>query len=122
MKIIQVRIKIYLAGFDQRYSFYKSTLNLEIYHEWLEPIGQRGAMFIIGDSILELIEDTKTVGRNQNTDLSLMVPNAEILWQELKHKVDVEFPIRDNSWGDISFCIADPGGFKITFFSIKSVS
>jgi catechol 2,3-dioxygenase-like lactoylglutathione lyase family enzyme len=117
MQIKEVRIKLYVADFDARRSFYRDTLKWPITHEWDEPLNHRGVMFQVGGAIFELLEDLSSKAHDGESDLSLEVPDVWALWKSLGDLVDVEFLLRDNDWGDTSFCVIDPGGFRLTFFS-----
>ena len=51
---------------------------------------------------------------------SLVFPDVvyvDSLFQELKKKVTITHELRDNPWGDRSFGITDPHGYKISFFT-----
>jgi uncharacterized glyoxalase superfamily protein PhnB len=53
----------------------------------------------------------------EGCDLSLEVENVWALWEHFQSSDVIEFTLRDTDWGDTSFCISDPEGFKITFFT-----
>jgi uncharacterized glyoxalase superfamily protein PhnB len=74
-------------------------------------------MLETGTGIVEILSGEASPSRAQGCDLSLRVEDVWTLWEELKNKATVVFPLRSNDWGDDSFCIADPEGFEMTFFT-----
>ena len=74
-------------------------------------------MFDTGSGIIELLVPKKKYANPQGVDVSLQVKNVGKLWNKLKEKTDIVFPPRDNTWGDTSFCIQDPEGFRLIFFT-----
>ena len=74
-------------------------------------------MFNAGAGMLELLEDLHAVWPVTSCDVSLRVTNVWALWKECQAQPNVVFGLRDNPWGDTSFCIVDPGGFQLTFFT-----
>ena len=86
--------------------------------EWDRGPGHRGVMFDTGSGTLELLHERHAEPHTTSCDVSLTVPDVWTLWEELRNNVSVVFSLRDNAWGDSSFCIADPGGFRLTFFTV----
>ncbi|HSX28318.1 MAG TPA: VOC family protein [Candidatus Saccharimonadales bacterium] len=115
--VIEFRLKLYPRDFTKVRAFYEQVLGFEAADEWDRGETDRGAMFRVGPAILELLSPEEGYRVVQGAGLSLEVPDVRILWSELQTKAEVIFELRDNSWGDASFCIADPEGFKLTFFS-----
>jgi uncharacterized glyoxalase superfamily protein PhnB len=74
-------------------------------------------MFNVGGTILELLTPEDGYKPITGCDLSLEVPDVAELWEQMKNGDNILHPIRDNSWGDTSFRIADPEGYAISFFT-----
>jgi predicted enzyme related to lactoylglutathione lyase len=114
----EFRLKIYTSKFYESKEFYSEVLEYPLVDSWDEA-ERKGAMFDTGSGIIELLYDK--IGYSSEThktvDISLSVKDVKLLWDNVKGKVNVVFAIRHNSWGDTSFCISDPNGFKITFFT-----
>ena len=119
-KVSELRIKLYVSDFVERRDFYGEVVGWPIITEWDRGPRKRGVMFDTGSGILELLHNQHAEPHTTSCDVSLNVPDVWRLWQELKDNVTVVFALRDNTWGDSSFCIADPGGFRLTFFSVTS--
>lgn len=116
-KITEFRLKLHPKDFIVGKNFYQDILQFPIVHEWDNGEKDRGAMFDVGGTVLELITAKHGYRLPQGTDIALEVPDVHGLWEKLNGKAPVIFPPRDNALGDTSFRIADPDGFEITFFT-----
>ena len=74
-------------------------------------------MFKVGTTILELVENRSESHPFRSTGISLEVSDVWKLWEELKNCEKINYKLRENSWGDVSFSISDPEGFKVSFFT-----
>lgn len=92
--------------------FYEEIFNWEIINDW-----GGGILYDTGAAIFELIQDSSSHKPNSSCRIAISVPDVWTLFDKLKNKVIIEFPLRDNSWGDTSFRIKDPEGFSITIFT-----
>jgi uncharacterized glyoxalase superfamily protein PhnB len=93
-------------------AFYDEVFDWPVMHEW-----EGGVMYDTGASTFELIQESHGDKPNESSRVSLSVSDVWSLFERLKNKVPIVFPIRDNSWGDTSFRVSDPEGFPITLFS-----
>ncbi len=117
---LETRLKLYPKDMKKSRTFYSRTLSFPIVHEWKRGKNDEGVMFDAGGLIIELLSSEKTYKKIQGCDVSLEVNDVTTLWAEFKNKKSILFPLRHNAWGDSSFCIADPDGFEITFFTKDS--
>ena len=118
MIIREVRIKLYTRDQQKRRAFYEEALGWTIKKEWHRGETDWGVMYApAANVVLELLPPEKTYGLAPAVDLSLEVGDAAAEWQRLQSTAAIIFPLRHNPWGDQSFCIADPEGFELTFFS-----
>lgn len=120
VEVKQFRLKLYPNDFALVRDFYETYLRLPVVNEWDRGNDDKGVMFNVGGTVLELLSPENRYKPLAGADLSLEVPNVHALWEQMKDNDRIVHPIRDNPWGDTSFCIADPEGFEITFFT-KSV-
>ena len=110
--VTEFRLKLFVSDFAKRRRFYEETIRWPILEEW-----DRGVMYDTGAAVVELLEQLNAEVHNTSCDVSLRVFDVESLWNDLKDRTEVVFALRQNPWGDTSFCIADPGGFRLTFFT-----
>ncbi|MEK7583232.1 MAG: VOC family protein [Patescibacteria group bacterium] len=115
-KVNEFRLKLYPNNFTKVRNFYENILEFPVINEWDNGDHEKGIMFDTGTAILELLAPKLGYKEIQGADVSLEVQDLMGLWEYIKEKTDVVFEPRHNSWGDTSFRIRDPEGFKITFF------
>jgi catechol 2,3-dioxygenase-like lactoylglutathione lyase family enzyme len=114
------RLKLYPRDYIAVRTFYEQILGFPIVGEWDRGEHDRGAMFGVGPAVLELLAPEKEYQPVTGADISLEVSNVQALWEQLQDQAEVVFALRDNDWGDSSFCIKDPEGFEITFFTKRT--
>jgi catechol-2,3-dioxygenase len=93
-------------------SFYEEIFDWPIINDW-----GGGILYDTGAAVFELIQDSQADEPNASCRVAISVPDVWSLFERLKNKVTIVFPLRDNSWGDTSFRISDPDGFSITLFT-----
>lgn len=116
IKVSEFRLKLYPEDFYKVRDFYEKTLGFEVINQWDRGEESRGAMFAVGTTVLELLS-SKNHQPVSGVDISLEVEDVRALWEQWQGSDSVVFELRDNSWGDTSFCISDPEGFQLTFFT-----
>ena len=118
MKVQEFRLKLYPKDFYAQRTFYMDVLGFEIIHEW-DREDSKGVMFNVGGTTLEFMwpieEGLKDIATGSG--VSLAVDDVHSLFEELNNTVQLAHKLRDNPWGDTSFGIVDPNGYKISFFT-----
>ena len=94
-------------------TFYDEIFDWPITNQW-----NTGVMYDTGAATFELIQDDEADKPNEASHIAISIPDVWSLFENLKNKVKIVFPLRDNSWGDTSFQIQDPDGFTITLFTL----
>ena len=116
-RVSEFRLKLYPSDFNKVRQFYENTLHYSVIKEWDRDSNDKGVMFDIGGGTLELLSPKSGHKQIQGVGVSWEVNDVRVLWEQLKDACDVVFVLRSNHWGDDSFCIRDPEGFEITFFT-----
>ena len=116
-RVSEFRLKLYPNNFDIVQKFYQTTLAFPVVKSWNRGKGDQGVMFDTGSAIIELLSFEDKYKPIVGCNVSLEVRDVWTLWKKLKNNAGILFSLRDNSWGDSSFCIADPEGFQIIFFT-----
>lgn len=111
------RLKLYPNDFYKVRKFYEEELEFNVTNQWDRGELDKGTMFEVGNTTLELLSPKEGYKPVVGADVSWEVPNVKELWEQWQGKQNIVFALRDNAWGDSSFCIADPEGFRITFFT-----
>lgn len=114
-KVSEFRLKLYPKDFSKMRQFYEEKLGFKVVHQWGGET--RGVMFKLGTTILEIVEGRAQSSSFRGTGVSLEVKDVHKLWEEFKSYKKTIHKLRRNQWGDVSFSIADPEGFKVTFFT-----
>lgn len=118
-KVTQFRFKMYPKDFYKVKEFYGNVLGYPIVDSW-DSVDDKGVMFNVGTAIIEIMTPRdKFIPPIQGVGLALMVEDVWSLYEKIKNHPNIIKPLRSHpsSWGDISFRIADPEGFQITFFT-----
>lgn len=114
--VSEFRLKLYPKDFYKVRKFYEAELGYDVVNEWDRP-GSKGVMFDVGGTILELLTPEAEYYPVVGSDVSWEVGAVWQLFETMKDKPYVIRELKDNKWGDTSFLIQDPEGFKITFFT-----
>lgn len=117
VKVGEFRLKLYPKDFAKIRAFYEDKLGFPVFHEWDNGPNNKGVMFTVGDTTLELLSPADGYKPVQGADVSWEVADVAALWEELKDNTPIAHDLRHNSWGDTSFRIIDPEGFHISFFT-----
>ncbi|HJQ08728.1 MAG TPA: VOC family protein [Candidatus Saccharimonadales bacterium] len=113
-------MKLYPNNFELVRAFYESGLGFTVTNSWDRGENDKGVMFDVGGTTLELLSPEDGYKPITGCDFSLEVDDVRQLWEQMKDDNTVRHELRHNSWGDTSFRIADPEGFEITFFTKDS--
>lgn len=117
MLTAEFRLKLYPKDFAVMRDFYATTLQFPIMHEWNRSASDRGTMFNIGGTTLELLSPEDKHQPFGGFGLSLEVPDVQKLWKKFQNEDFITHALRHNAWGDTSFQIQDPEGLKISLFT-----
>jgi len=117
ISVTEFRLKLYPKDFIVVRDFYENNLGFPVVKEWDRGENDRGVMFDVGGTILELLSPKNGYKPVAGADISLHVDDVWKLWEAMKDSEEIIFALRDNQWGDTSFRISDPEGFAITFFT-----
>ena len=111
------RFEMDVKNFDKMKEFYENTLQFRIIRSWNRGEKDKGLIFDTENGEIEISKYRGKYKPVQNCKISLLVKDVWKLWRKLKDHKNIVFALRDNSWGDTSFCIRDPGGLHISFFT-----
>ena len=117
MIVKEFRVKLYPSNFAVVRDFYENKLGFKVTNEWDRGDSDKGVMFDVGGTTLELLSPEDGYKPITGCDFSLEVTDVVALWEQMKDGDNILHPIRHNVWGDTSFRIADPEGFAISFFT-----
>ena len=112
----ELRVIITPHDFDKSRRFYSEILSWKISREWDNEKG-KGVMYDTSVGTVELLSGYGPTSNVAGVRLSLRVDDVWSLWSLLKEKSEILFPLQENWWGDDSFCVIDPNGLEVQFFT-----
>ena len=117
----EIRVMLFPKDFAKSRQFYVEEMGWPIQYEW-DDGSHKGVMFDSGCATIELMSPRAVTDSDGNANISLRVADVWSLWEEVvkKEKPYVLFNLRQNPWGDDSFCITDPDGTRLTFFTDRA--
>lgn len=113
----EFRVKLYPNNFELVRNFYANELGFTVTNYWDRGDRDKGVMFNVGGTTLELLSPEDGYKPITGCDFSLEVDDVKLLWEQLRVGNNIRHELRRNEWGDTSFRIADPEGFEISFFT-----
>lgn len=120
-KDLDFRLMLYPVNFETSSRFYKNTLKFPVVHHWSRAGNDKGILFQAGSGIIELLQSSKQQPI-AGCKISIEVPDVDFLFKKIHKRTIIVFAPRDNPWGDRSFCIKDPQGLHLIFFTKKPLS
>jgi len=115
----EIRIMLYPSNYSRSKQFYAEIIGWPVQFEW-DSEESKGVMFDTGCGIIELLWESAGQRPCETISVSLRVADVWSLWPKMKNKAEVVFALRQNAWGDDSFCLADPDGCKLIFFTDRA--
>jgi uncharacterized glyoxalase superfamily protein PhnB len=112
----ELRVMLYPTNYSRSRQFYLDTMAWTLKHEW-DHSDSKGVMFDTGCATIELLWPEDFESNPGKCNLSFRVTDVWSLWSDMSKKAPVVFALRQNTWGDDSFCVSDPDGNKLTFFT-----
>ena len=117
MDVTEFRLKLHPKDYTAVRDFYEHKLGFPVIRDWDRADSDKGVMFQVGTTVLEILTPEDGYVAIAGANVSWEVTDVHALWGQFKDDKAIVFALRDNAWGDTSFCIADPEGFQITFFT-----
>jgi predicted enzyme related to lactoylglutathione lyase len=123
--VLELRVALTTAAFDQLASFYRVGLGLEPSQQWPSDQG-RALVFDMGATTLEIFDEKKAqtidqieVGRQVSSQIrfALQVPDLDAAMKRLAANgaTIVRSPVV-TPWGNRTVRFQDPGGMQITLY------
>ncbi len=114
LQVQEIRVMVDVDNLQPIRSFYTELLGIE--ERQINGDSDGIAMFELGPGrVIEFFEESQK--HRSPVELSLEISDVRSLWERVQIKALVVFPLRHNEWGDTSFCIQDPAGCTLIFFT-----
>jgi predicted enzyme related to lactoylglutathione lyase len=113
----EVRVVYFTSQFDRMSDFYQNILGLSVFKTFDHGEFQRGVVFELNNTLIELLEQESVVANQAESYLYIEKNNVEGFFEQIKNKVNIIKEIETFPWGHTSFVVADLEGNKLKFFS-----
>ncbi len=122
----QFRFSYFTPDYDLTVAFYRDGLGLPILESWDRDADDRGALFAAASGIVEVLVRPKSRGSSPLWDDrppqgAFMVIEVEDVEQTYQRAIEKGLPIQQHlttqAWGHRSFCVREPNGLTLYFFT-----
>ena len=122
----QFRFSYLTPDYDSTVAFYRDGLDLPVLESWDRDVDDRGALFAAASGIIEVLARPKTGDAFHFWDERppqgvFMVIEVEDVEQTYGRAVEKGLAIQQHlttqTWGHRSFCVREPNGLTLYFFT-----
>jgi catechol 2,3-dioxygenase-like lactoylglutathione lyase family enzyme len=111
-----LRAVFIVKSYDQCREFYEQCLGLSIDREWDRGSGDRGVVYELAGTHLELLEGANDPA-GDGVYLYIPVKDVDVMYARLSAVAKVAVPLATQPWGHRNFMILDPAGAKLKFYA-----
>lgn len=126
----QFRFSYFTPEYDSTVAFYRDGLELPILESWDRDADDRGTLFAAASGMIEVLVrpkggDSSHCWDDRPPQGAFMVIEVEDVERAYRKAVQKSLPIQQHlttqAWGHRSFCVREPNGLTLYFFTeIKS--
>ena len=122
----QFRFAFFTPLYDVTVAFYRDGLDLPVIEAWDRSPEDRGTLFGAASGLIEVLALPRSNQSDhlfderppQGAFMVMEVHDVAARYQRIKEKgLVIHRELKDQSWGHRSFCVRDPNGLTIYFFS-----
>ena len=121
----QFRFCYFTPKYEETVAFYRDGLELERLESWDRNPDDRGSLFRASGGIIEIVSRPQAPSEHhwddrppQGAMMVIEVDDVTDRYRLVKEKqIPILEPLKDQSWGHRSFCVREPNGLTIYFFS-----
>ena len=126
MRNRQFRFAYFTPKYEETLAFYREGLELPIIETWDRTSDDRGTLFGAASGVIELLalpssgqSDHLWDGRSpQGAFMVIEVDQVESLYQRaIERGLPIQEELKEQPWGHRGFCVREPNGLTIYFFS-----
>ena len=126
MKTRQFRFAYFTPKYEETVSFYRDGLNLPVIGGWDRTPDDRGTLFSAASGVIEVLAFPKSGQSDhlwdarppQGAFMVIEVDDVDLLYQRaVERSLPIQEAMKDQPWGHRGFCVRDPNGVTIYFFS-----
>ncbi|MGH7859947.1 MAG: VOC family protein [Candidatus Binatia bacterium] len=121
----QFRFTYFTPDYDATVAFYRDGLELPLLESWDRDPDERGSLFAAASEIIEVLVRPKGESHHfwdeRPPQGAFMVIEVEDVDRQYRRAVEKGLPIQqkitDQTWGHRTFCVREPNGLTLYFFS-----
>lgn len=122
----QFRFAYFTPKYEETVAFYRQGLELPTIEEWDRTPDDRGTLFGAASGVIEVLALPGNAQSDhlwddrppQGAFMVIEVDQVESLYQRALEKgLPIQQELKDQRWGHRSFCIREPNGLTLNFFS-----
>lgn len=122
----QFRFAYFTPKYEETLDFYRDGLELKVISAWDRTPDDRGTVFEAASGMIEVLalpgsgeaEHLWDKRPPQGAFMVIEVENVKSLYQRaVERGLPIQEALKDQPWGHRGFCVRDPNGLTIYFFS-----
>lgn len=121
----QFRFAYFTSSYDETVAFYRDGLAMPVTHSWDRSPDDRGSLIAAAGGLIEVLYrpngESDHLFDDRPPQGAFMVIEAERVDDLYRRALDARLPIQqelgDRSWGHRSFCVREPNGLTLYFFT-----
>jgi catechol 2,3-dioxygenase-like lactoylglutathione lyase family enzyme len=121
----QFRFTYFSRDYDATVAFYRDALQFPIVESWDRSPEDRGILFAAASGLIEVLlrpgGDAEHLYDERPPQGCFMVIEVDDIDQTYQRVIDADLPVQEalstRSWGHRSFCVREPNGLTLYFFS-----
>jgi len=122
----QFRFSYFTPKYEETLAFYRQGLELPIIEAWDRSPDDRGTLFGVASGVIEVLALPGNTGSDhlwddrppQGAFMVIEVEQVDSLYQRtVEMGLPIQEELKDQAWGHRSFCIREPNGLTLNFFS-----
>ncbi len=125
MKKCQFRFGYFTPKYEATIAFYRDQLEFPMIEAWDRNPDDRGTLFSVASGIIEVLAaptgPSDHVWDNRSPQGAFMVIEVEnvaaVYERAIRQGLPIQQELKDQTWGHRSFCLQEPNGLTLYFFS-----
>lgn len=126
----QFRFAYFTPRYDETVAFYRDAIALPVIESWDRHADDRGTLFGAGAGMIEVLARPASPGASdhlwdsrppQGAFMVIEVERVDALHARVAGRgIALQQDLTDQPWGHRSFCVCEPNGLTLYFFSPRS--